>query len=168
MTKKAAFKIRKARLEDFEEIYAIFCQILDAGETYSYSRKEMTPERSLGYWISAPGTHCYVADIDKKVVAMAAIRPNRTCHGDHVANASYIVDPAYRGRGIGRALGKHIIKEAKKFGYKAMQYNFVISTNKIAVDLWKSLGFAIVGTLPRGFQHANGKLVDVHIMHRFL
>lgn len=164
----ATFKVRKARLEDFEQIYSIFCKILDAGTTYSYSNKEMTPDRSLAYWISAPGTKCFVADCGGEIAGMASVRPNRTCHGDHVANASLVVSPEHQGKGIGKALAKRVLKEAKKLGYKAMQYNFVVSTNKIAVDLWKSLGFAIVGTLPKGFQHINGKLVDVYIMHKFL
>ncbi len=168
MAKKPVFTLRDARLEDFEEIYAIFCQVLDEGKTYSYSRKEMTPERSLAYWMTAPGTHCYVADVGGKVAAMAAVRPNRTCHADHVANASFIVSPDYRRMGIARALGAHALKQAKKLGYKAMQFNFVVSTNKIAVDLWKSLGFKVVGTLPKGFRHASKRLVDVYIMHRFL
>jgi GNAT superfamily N-acetyltransferase len=165
--KTPAFTIRPARLEDFEEIYDIFCKVLDEGATYSYSRAEMTPERSLAYWISAPGTHGFVADIGGKVAGMAAIRPNRTCRGGHVANASFIVHPDFRRLGIATALGKFALKQAKKQGYKAMQYNFVVSTNKIAVDLWKSLGFSIVGTLPKGFAHASKGLVDVYIMHRF-
>ncbi|MFW0776598.1 MAG: N-acetyltransferase family protein [Rickettsiales bacterium] len=168
MTKNTAFKIRKARLEDFEQIYAIFCDTLDSGDTYSYSREEMTPDRSLAYWMTAPQTHCYVADVDGVVAGMAAVRRNRTCRGNHVANASFIVHPDFRGRGIAKTLGKHILKRAKKLGYQAMQYNFVVSTNKAAVDLWKSLGFSIVGTLPKGFQHAKLGLVDVYIMHKFL
>ena len=162
------FKIRKARLEDFEEIYDIFCFVLDEGKTYSYSRAEMTPDRSLAYWISAPGTHCFVADVDGKVAGMLAIRPNRTCRAGHVANASYIVHPDYRGRGIARSLGEFALARAKKLGFKAMQYNFVVSVNTVAVKLWKSLGFSIVGTLPKGFDHASKGLVDVYIMHRFL
>ncbi len=162
------FAIRLARLEDFEEIYDIFQDVLREGATYSYSPKEMTPERSLAYWISAPGTHCYVADVEGKVAGMCAIRPNRTGRGDHVANASYIVNPKHRGIGIGRALGMYGVEEAKGLGYQAMQFNFVISTNTIAVKLWQSLGFMIVGTLPKGYQHPREGLVDVYIMHRFL
>jgi L-amino acid N-acyltransferase YncA len=166
--KKPAFKIRKARLEDFEEIYGIFCQILDEGMTYSYSRAEMTPERSLAYWMTAPDTHCFVVDIDGKVAGMMTIRRNRTCRAGHVANASFIVHPGYRRLGIATAMGKFALREARKLGYKAMQFNFVVSTNKVAIDLWKSLGFTIVGTIPKGFQHARKGLVDVHIMHQFL
>ena len=168
MPAKPAFKIRKARLEDFEEIYDIFCQVLDDGQTYSYSRAEMTPERSLAYWMTAPDTHCFVADVGGKVAGMAAVRRNRTCRAAHVANASFIVHPDFRKIGIATALGKHALKTAKKLGYKAMQFNFVVSTNRVAVDLWQSLGFKIVGTLPKGFDHARLGLVDVYVMHQFL
>ncbi len=168
MAKKSSFAIRQARLEDFEEIYAIFCRVLTEGKTYSYTLEEMTPERSLAYWISAPGTHCFVADVGGKVAGVAAVRPNRTGRAHHVANASFMVHPEFRRLGIARALGKKALSHAKKEGYKAMQFNFVVSINKIAIDLWKSLGFSIVGTLPKGFKHASKGLVDVYIMHRFL
>src|SRR5262249_40548712 len=133
MNTPANFTIRTARLEDFEEIYAIFQRVLAAGDTYSYTPKEMTPERSLAYWISAHHTHCYVADYEGKVAAMAAVRPNRTGRGDHVANMGFVVDPSYRSRGIGRALASHALERAKEQGYKAMQFNFVVSTNEHAV-----------------------------------
>jgi len=165
---KASFSLRTARLEDFEEIYDIFRHVLTEGKTYSYTLAEMTPDRSLAYWISAPGTHCIVADVNGKVAGVAAIRPNRTGRAGHVANASYMVHPDYRKQGIARALGEQALKIAKKQGYKAMQYNFVVSINSVAVKLWKSLGFTIVGTLPKGFQHATQGLVDVYIMHKFL
>lgn len=166
--KTAQIKLRPARLEDFEEIYDIFQHVLNAGTTYSYTTEEMTPERSLAYWISAPGTHCTVADADGKVAGVYAIRPNRTGRADHVANASFIVHPDYRGAGLGRKLGEAAIKEATKLGYKAMQFNFVVSANEVAVKLWQSLGFSIVGTLPKGYRHAEHGLVDVYIMHLFL
>lgn len=167
-TPAAEFKIRKARLEDFEEIYDIFCTVLDEGKTYSYSRAEMTPERSLAYWMTEPHTHCYVVDVEGKVAGMLAIRRNRTCHAAHVANASFIVHPDFRKRGIARAMGEFALKRAKKLGYKAMQFNFVVSVNTVAVKLWQSLGFKIVGTLPKGFSHVTKGFVDVYIMHRFL
>ncbi len=168
MTTKPSFTLRAARLEDFEEIYDIFCQVLNEGKTYSYTLEEMTPDRSLAYWISAPGTQCVVADVKGKVAGVAAIRPNRTGRAGHVANASFIVHPGFRRLGIARALGKRALLMAKKEGYKAMQFNFVVSVNTVAVELWKSLGFVVVGTLPKGFRHASKKLVDVYIMHRFL
>jgi L-amino acid N-acyltransferase YncA len=160
--------IRPARLEDFEEIYSIFQSVLREGATYSYTAEEMTPDRSLAYWMSAAGTYCYVADVEGKIAAMAALRPNRTGRGGHVANASFIVDAPHRGKGIGRALGQHVLDEAKKQGYRAMQFNFVVSTNEVAVKRWHALGMEIIGTLPKGFQHASEGLVDVYVMHKFL
>jgi L-amino acid N-acyltransferase YncA len=162
------FTIRPARLEDFEEIYDIFCNVLNEGKTYSYTLAEMTPDRSLAYWISAAGTHCMVADVEGKVAGVCAVRPHRTGRAHHVANASFIVHPEFRRMGIARALGKAALEDAKNQGYLAMQFNFVVSVNTVAVNLWQSLGFKIVGTLPKGFDHAQQGLVDVYVMHQFL
>jgi L-amino acid N-acyltransferase YncA len=159
---------RQAKLDDFEEIYAIFKQVIDEGKTYSYTSDEMTPERSLAYWISAKGTYCIVADIGGAVVGVAAIRPNRTGRGAHVANASFIVHNDFRGRGIARRLGELALEKARMLGYKAMQFNFVVSSNHVAVKLWQSLGFKIVGTMPEGFNHIDHGYTDVYMMHQFL
>lgn len=162
-------RIRPAHLEDFEVIYDIICRILDEGTTYSYTREEMTPERALAYWMTAPGTHCFIAETKKgEMAGFSTIRPNRTGRGAHVANASFIVHPDHRDKGVGRAISEHALKMAKKLGYKAMQFNFVVSTNDVAVKLYESLGFQIAGTLPQGYRHATKGLVDVYIMHRFL
>lgn len=162
------FNIRPARLEDFEEIYSIFQRVLRTGDTYYYTPEEMTPERAMAYWISAPETHCFVADVDNCVEAMSAIRPYRTGRGNHIANAAFVVDPDHRGHGIGRGLAEFTLKEAARLGYKAIIFHAVISTNTAAVKLWRSLGMEIVGTLPKGFQHATEGLVDVYVMHKFL
>lgn len=167
-TPPASFTIREATLSDFDHIYYIFCNVLEAGETYSYTPEEMTPDRSLAYWMSAPGTHCMVAEVEGEIAGMAALRPNRTGRGGHVVNASFIVSDTYRGRGIARAFGERALALGKSLGYHTMQFNFVVSTNDIAVKLWQSLGFKIVGTLPKGFDHAKNGLVDVYIMSRSL
>jgi L-amino acid N-acyltransferase YncA len=168
MAKKIPFTLRDGRLEDFEEIYDIFQHVLNEGKTYSYTLEEMTPERSLAYWMSAPGTHSIVADAGGKVAGVAAVRPNRTGRAGHVANASFMVHPSYRKQGIAKALGKKALHYAKKEGYKSMQFNFVVSANQPAVELWMDLGFKVDGTLPKGFKHATKGKVDVYIMHRFL
>lgn len=163
------FVVRKAALEDFEEIYDVFCHALDEGKTYSYTREEMTPERALAYFMTAPGTECYIADTKKgDLVGFYTIRPNRTGRAGHVANASFIVHHSHRGEGIGRLISEHAIKTARKLKFKAMQFNFVVSTNQTAIKLYQSLEFKIVGRLPKGFRHASEGMVDVYIMHRFL
>jgi ribosomal protein S18 acetylase RimI-like enzyme len=99
---------------------------------------------------------------------MYKLIPNGPDLGSHVANASFMVDPSAHGQGIGRAMGEHCLAQAKQAGYQAMQFNFVVSTNAAAVELWKKLGFSIVGTLPKAFNHARLGLVDAYVMHRFL
>lgn len=162
------FTIRPAELRDFPQIYDTFNEVLDEGSTYSYTREEMTPDRSMAYWLSASGTHCIVADVAGELAGFVALRPNRTGRAGHVANASFIVGRTHRGKGIARALGEHVLKLAKEQGYEAMQFNFVVSTNDVAVKLWQSLGFQIVGTLPKGYRHAEHGMVDVYVMHRVL
>lgn len=153
--------------EDFPAIKALFLQIVDEGETYSYARDHLTDDWMRDYWLTHTSA-TLVARADGEVAGVVAIRVNREGRGSHVANASYIVDPRFRGRGIGRALGEASIKAAKEKGFRAIQFNFVVSTNTHAVSLWQSLGFEIVGTLPQAFRHAQHGFVDVYIMHRFL
>ena len=102
------------------------------------------------------------------IVGTYVIRPNQPGLGAHVANAGYMVRPDAFGRGTGSALGTHSLEEARAAGYRAMQFNAVVSTNTRAVALWERLGFRIIGTVPEGFRHAKLGFVDLHIMHRML
>ena len=65
-------------------------------------------------------------------------------------------------------MGHHCLSEAQRLGFRAMQFNFVVSTNKSAIRLWKQLGFKIVGTLPHAFRHPKKGYVDVYLMYRSL
>lgn len=162
-----SLSIREATTEDLPLILATFHRVLEEGQTYSYTPEEMTEARSCDYWFGE-GHHPFVAMLDGEPAGFYAIRPNRTGRGKHVANASFIVCHDHRRRGVATAMGKHAIATAKELGYQAMQYNFVVSTNEVAVKLWQSLGFEIVGRLPKGFNHISKGLVDVLILHRFL
>lgn len=157
--------IRPARAADADAMWRIFQAVIAGGDTYLFppdtSRTEAT-EYFLGGFAS------FVAEVEGVVVGMYKLIPNRPGLGSHVANASFMVDPDAHGRGVGRAMGEHCLAQAKQAGYQAMQFNFVVSTNTAGVELWKKLGFTIVGTLPRAFQHARLGLVDAYVMHRFL
>ena len=96
------------------------------------------------------------------------LRPNQSGGGAHVANAAFMVAPDARGHGVGRRMGEHCLSEARRMGFLAMQFNFVVSTNTRAIDLWKQLGFKIVGTLPGAFRHPEKGYVDVYVMYRAL
>jgi L-amino acid N-acyltransferase YncA len=95
------------------------------------------------------------------------VRPNQPGLGDHVANASFMVDPTVRGMGIGRQLGEAVIERTRAAGYRALQFNAVVATNAAAIRLWESLGFEVVGRVPQAFRHAEHGLVDLLVMHRF-
>jgi len=158
--------IRPATTADAAAIWRIFQAVVTPGDTYSFTR-ETTEREAVAYFLG-PGITSFVAEDEGQVLGMYKLIPNRIGRGSHVANASFMVDPNAQGKGAGRALGEHCLDEARRQGYEAMQFNFVVSTNTVGVNLWKKLGFEIVGTLPRAFRHATLGDVDAYVMHRFL
>ena len=159
-------KIRRAEIKDFPEIWRIFKSVIAKGDTY-VNRAETTEEEARAKWMSQ-SAKTFVAEIEDKIVGAYLLRANQVDRGSHVANASYIVDENARGHGVGKALALHSIASAQKEKYRAMQFNFVVSTNVAAVNLWKSVGFEIIGTIPQGFKHATLGYVDAYIMFREL
>src|SRR5262249_21744099 len=103
-----------------------------------------------------------------RIAGTYIVRPNQPGLGSHVANAAFMVSPDARGLGAGRRMGEHCLAEASRLGFRAMQFNFVVSTNEVAVRLWQSLGFRIVGTLSKAFRHARLGFVDAYVMFREL
>ena len=158
--------IRRATATDSASIWKIFQAVVAPGDTYSFTA-DITERDAVAYFLG-PGITSFVAEDDGQVLGMYKLVPNRVGRGSHVSNASFMVDPAAQGRGMGRALGEHCLDEAKRQGYEAMQFNFVVSTNTSGLALWKRLGFEIVGTLPKAFRHATLGDVDAYVMHRFL
>jgi L-amino acid N-acyltransferase YncA len=158
--------IREANDRDRDAIWEIFRATVAPGDAFVYDPK--TPrDEAEAYWF-AKGTRTYVAEKNGRIVGSYILRPNRPGLGNHVSNAGFMVDPAARRLGVGRAMGEHAIAEARRLGYRAMQFNFVIATNQSAVRLWQQLGFRIVGTLPGAFRHARQGLVDAYVMFRSL
>jgi L-amino acid N-acyltransferase YncA len=158
--------IRPATPADGTDIWRIFQAVVTPGDTYAFSA-DTTEHDAVAYFL-APDITAFVAENEGRVIGVYKLIPNRSGRGSHVANASFMVDPAAQGRGTGRAMGEHCLDQARREGYEAMQFNFVVSTNAAAVALWKSLGFEIVGTLPKAFRHATLDYVDAYVMHRFL
>lgn len=159
-------RIRPAHESDFAAMWPIFQAVVAPGTTYVFSA-DTSYEDAHAYWFG-PGVSSHVVEDDGQIVGMYKLIPNQRDRGAHVANASFMVAPGQAGKGVGRQLGQHCLREARKAGYAAMQFNFVVSTNTAAVALWQKLGFSIAGTLPRAFRHASLGEVDVYVMHRFL
>ena len=159
-------EIRRAIDDDFDEIWPIFQDIVRQGETYAFS-PDTDKAEAHRIWMLAP-TATYVALRDDEIVGTYFIKPNQPGLGSHVCNAGYMVNSNAQGQGVGRAMAEHSLIEARNLGFEAMQFNFVVSTNIGAIELWRSLGFSVVGTLPKAFRHTKLGHVDVHVMYKLL
>lgn len=159
--------IRAATSDDDAAIWAIIEPVIRAGETYTLDR-DMSRADALAYWFG-PDKETFVAeDAGGAVLGTYYLRANQAGGGNHVCNAGYMTGAAAMGRGVARAMCLHSIGHAKARGFRAMQFNFVVSTNVRAVGLWQSLGFEIVGRLPGAFDHPAVGCVDALVMFRAL
>jgi len=158
--------VRAATASDGEAIWKILEPTIRAGETYTLPR-DMTREPALAWWF-APAHEVFLAEEDGAAVGTYFLRANQQGGGAHVANCGYITAPAATGRGVARAMCAHSLERARARGFRAMQFNFVVSNNERAVRLWQSFGFEIVGRLPGAFQHPTAGFVDALVMYRSL
>lgn len=159
-------QIRPANIDDHNQIWNIIEQVIAGGDTYVFERT--TPKQEmLDYWCGND-KHCFVATLNDEVVGTFIIKNNQPGLGSHIANASYMTLPKATGKGVGKTMGEFSIQEAKRLGYKAMQFNIVVATNEIAVKLWQKLGFSIIGEIPDAFNHKILGMTNAYIMHRKL
>ena len=158
--------IRKATPSDAAGVAAIIVPIIREGATYTLDA-DMTEPEALAYWMG-PDKETFVAEQDGMVLGTYYMRPNQAGGGRHVCNCGYMTHAAASGRGIARRMCEHSLAHARLRGYRAMQFNFVISTNERAVRLWQSLGFEIVGRLPAAFRHPMHGYVDAFVMYQSL
>lgn len=161
---KNKINIREAKVEDSESLWQIISLILKEGDTYVFA-PDSSKKKMMANWI-AKSHHTFVAEIDHQICGTYILKENQPDLGSHIANGSYMVDPKFQGLGIGKSMGRHSIKEAKKLGYDAIQFNMVLKSNHSAVNLWKKLGFEIVGEVPDAFQHPKHGLTNAYIMYR--
>ncbi len=159
-------EIRKALPEDAHQIWSIIHSVISSGDTYVFD-PESSKEKMLAYWYG-PEKQTYVTILNNSIVGTLIITNNQPDLGSHIANASYMTLPSASGQGIGKAMGEFSLEEAKRLGYKAMQFNIVVKSNDRAVRLWKKLGFEIVGEIPEAFNHIKNGLTNTYIMYRKL
>ncbi|MFI9626543.1 GNAT family N-acetyltransferase [Streptomyces sp. NPDC052042] len=157
--------IREATDEDWPAIWRFFREIVTAGETFTYPL-DLGEDEARSWWLLVHPNRTVVAvGADGTILGTAKMNNNHMGNGSHIASASYMVDPRYSGRGVGRALCTHTLDWARASGFRAMQFNAVVETNIHAVRLYRSLGFEILGTLPEGFKHPVHGFVGLHNMY---
>ena len=159
--------IRVATDDDWPAIFPFFDQIVQERRTYAFPAG-LTEQSATGWWMEEPPGQTVVAVDGDTILGSAKMGPNRPGPGAHVATASFMVDPAHQGRGVGRALGEYVVGWARSQGYHAMQFNAVVETNTAAVALWKNLGFEVLTTIPEAFDHADHGYVGLHVMYQRL
>ncbi len=158
--------IREATDADWPAIWAMFRDVTAAGDSFAYDTD--TPEAvARRLWAERPAA-TFVAEENGRVIGTYFLRPNQPGRGAHIANGGYMVVAEVRGRGLASALCGHSIETARRLGYRAMQFNFVVATNEAAVRAWERHGFAVVGRLPGAFRHATLGFVDALVMFREL
>ncbi len=158
--------IREATKADFDSIWTIFSEIVKAGETYAYPA-DTNKELALKIWLEAP-RKTYVFEEDGNILGTYYLKTNQAGPGNHVCNCGYMVSSSARGRGLATVMCEHSQGIAEDLGYKAMQFNFVASSNESAVRLWNKLGFKTVGRLPKPFRHPALGYVDALVMYKWL
>ncbi|PFG32424.1 GNAT family N-acetyltransferase [Sanguibacter antarcticus] len=156
--------IRTGTDDDWPEIFAFYSAIMAEGRTYAFPEGQ-TLDEARPWWMEQPPGRTVVAIEGQQISGSAKMGANRPGRGGHVATASFLVDPPHQGKGIGRALGEHVVEWARKEGYRGIQFNAVVEVNRPAVHLWKSLGFEVIGTVPEAFDHPDDGMVGLHVMH---
>lgn len=159
-------QIRPATRADDEAIWRVIEPMIREGETYPLAR-DMTRDAALAHF-HQPAHELFVAEKDAVVLGTYYLRANTGGGGAHVSNCGYVTLPEARGQGVARAMCLHSLERARARGFRAMQFNFVISTNEAAVHLWQSCGFQIVGRLPSAFLSPRHGFVDALVLYRML
>ena len=158
--------IRKAAESDKPAVWQIIKAVIAGGDTYVFP-PETPRDEMLEYWY-APDKYVYVAEQDDEIVGTFWLKPNYPGLGSHVCNAAYMVAPEAAGKGIGRKMADFSLDEARRLGFTAMQFNFVVASNTAAVRLWQSIGMEIIGEIPDAFDHRELGLTNAYIMYRKL
>jgi L-amino acid N-acyltransferase YncA len=156
--------IRPLDAREWDRVFEIFRAVVAEGETYAYP-EDLTSEAARALWVEGPPGETVVALRDSVIVGTAKFGPNRPARGSHVATASFMVDAAARGSGLGRAMCEYAIAWAKDHGYVGMQFNAVVTTNVNAIQLYKTLGFVTIGTIPGAFDSATQGRVGLDVMY---
>jgi ribosomal protein S18 acetylase RimI-like enzyme len=159
-----AVEIREFADDDWPQVWPIVREIVRAGDTYTYD-PALTKGQARDVWVEASPWHVAVATEDGHILGTAKMGPNKPGPGSHIATASFMVSGEARGKGVGTALCRYALNWAREHGYAGMQFNAVTETNTLAVEIYRRLGFTIIGTVPGAFEHPAAGRVGLHIMY---
>jgi L-amino acid N-acyltransferase YncA len=150
--------IRAYKTSDIKDMIRIWNEIIEEGITFP--QEEFLNEESAIKFFSEQ-TYCGVFEEERKVTGLYILHPNNVGRCGHICNASYAVDSSCRGKHIGEQLVKDCLIQAKKHGFKIMQFNAVVESNIHARHLYERIGFHQLGVIPKGFRMKNGQYENI-------
>jgi L-amino acid N-acyltransferase YncA len=160
-------QIRPFEAADWPAVWALLEPVFRAGETFPHDPAISEAEAQLA-WVERSQAVMVAVDASGALVGTYYLKPNSLALGAHVANAGYVVAEQARRRGIGSRLCQHSLQAAQRLGFRAMQFNLVVSTNSAGLHCWQRNGFQVVGTLPGAFRHRQLGFVDALVMFQGL
>ena len=161
------FEIREYVESDWPRIWPMLEETVRAGDTYTFS-PQSEEEEIRRAWVELAAKTFVACDSAGLILGTYFIKPNQPGLGAHVCNCGYVVASSAQGRGIASLMCEHSQAQALAMGFKAMQFNFVVSTNVRAIRVWERHGFSVVGRLPGAFNHLQLGYVDALVMFKSL
>ena len=159
-------QIRATTAQDDAALWRMLEPVFRSGETYAID-PSISRQEALRYWTSADAGS-YVIAQNGILLGTYYLKTNAQGGGSHVCNCGFITGPDAAGKGVARAMLSDALTRAKTSGYKAMQFNFVLSNNARAIDIWTRAGFDIVGRLPKAFDHPTDGMIDAFVLFKTL
>lgn len=140
------------------------------GKTYP-QEQPLSESEFAAYWLSSDAFVVRAVGDDKtsapgEVLGAFYLKPNFPGRCSHICNAGFIVQPRWRGEGIGRLMGEAMLDIATSLGYEAVMFNLVFASNIPSINLWQSLGFQTIGRIPNAARLADGQMVDALMLYR--
>ncbi len=159
-------RVRAYAREDIAEMVRIWNEVVEDGT--AFPQEEFLDEAG-GADFFASQTYCGVASGDGgQILGLYILHPNNVGRCGHICNASYAVRRDLRGRHIGEKLVRDCLAQARRFGFRVMQFNAVVASNIHARHLYERLGFVQLGTIPKGFRMKDGHYEDICPYYREL
>lgn len=147
---------------DVPEMLAIWNEVVADGLAFPQDQPETS--ESIGEFLRGQ-SYCGVArdTENNRILGLYILHPNNVGRCGHIANASYAVSAQARGMGLGARLVRDSLAQAKRLGFRIMQFNAVTTDNPAANRLYQSLGFQKLGTIPGGFRRSDNEYQDINL-----
>ena len=154
------FSIRQYQLDDSAEVNKIWNTVVREGEAFP-QEEELDETTGPLFFRSQTFTGVATEETSGKIAGVYILHPNNVGRCGHICNASYAVAPEFRGNHAGELLVRHCIQQAKREGFRILQFNAVVSSNLPALSLYRKLGFIQLGIIPGGFRRKDRSYADI-------